>query len=494
MTFEMLNQFFKKLFFHSTNVWSNWAGNQISKPEQIFKPKTLEDLQLIIANARRNSKHIRCYCSGHTWSSLSVTNGYLLDMTDMNKISIEYNKEYECWTATVEPGVSVEDLDNVLKQHNPSLAVSSNVVLTSVRYGGIIATGCHGAGTNSHTIPDQMIKIEIVCADGELYEFSDKINKLEMSAARVNLGVLGIIYRMTLKVEPMFRLRMTDTLLEVQQVTSNSEYLKQLVLNSDGVEIFYFPFNSCGLNSNNDKIWIKTWERTNDNLTESGLPLNFERLSQNLQTGFSEPLFETMAKHPSITPHLLYLLFQTIKEESSVLLAPDALHYQQGIDNILCLDMEFIFKVDEQFSNVWPKWNYVISKTYELAKKQPTPSYPFNLTMEMRFIKSSQALLSPAYDQNKDEIYCAIEILSIKDSSGFNEFSNDVALNWISNGSKANPHWAKMWEHLNGIVPYIQQTHQQDNLLGQFNSIRTKYDPNGLFFDNKSLQKLFGKT
>lgn len=61
-------------------------------------------------------------------------------------------------------------------------------VIDSVRIGGIVATGCHGAKFEARTIVDQVVGFQIVTGDGELHEFSDELNRDEMSAARVSLG------------------------------------------------------------------------------------------------------------------------------------------------------------------------------------------------------------------------------------------------------------------------------------------------------------------
>lgn len=52
----------------------------------------------------------------------------------------------------------------------------------------MVATGSHGAMTSTRTIPEQVVSMTIISGDGEEHEFSDEIDPLEMSAARVNLG------------------------------------------------------------------------------------------------------------------------------------------------------------------------------------------------------------------------------------------------------------------------------------------------------------------
>ncbi|CAI2186592.1 2409_t:CDS:2, partial [Funneliformis geosporum] len=130
--------------------WHNWAGNQKSSPTEIFRPKNLQDIKKIIELAKKNQKKIRCSGAGHTWSSLSVTNDYLVLDEHLNKIDINYNENLNTWTVTTEP-----DLDNALSEHQPPLTLNSATVLDTVTAGGVVATGCHGARCNNATISDK---------------------------------------------------------------------------------------------------------------------------------------------------------------------------------------------------------------------------------------------------------------------------------------------------------------------------------------------------
>ena len=83
-----------------------------------------------------------------------------------------------------------------LRKHNPSLTLPSNVVLDSVRYGGILSLGCHGAATHTWTLPDLVSAIKIVDATGTLHTFTEEKDLLEFSAATVNLNLLGIMFKL----------------------------------------------------------------------------------------------------------------------------------------------------------------------------------------------------------------------------------------------------------------------------------------------------------
>jgi hypothetical protein len=76
-----------------------------------------------------------------------------------------------------------------------------------------------------------------------------------------------------------------------------------------------------------------------------------------------------------------------------------------------------------------------------------------NLTLNMRFIGSSRALLTPAYG---DGITCYIEALCVDRPTGWDEFSAELVAEWMKIPG-ALPHWAKEFEHVPGIVPLIRE-------------------------------------
>ncbi len=91
----------------------------------------------------------------------------------------------------IESGATVKKVNDVLEEHGYALPL--NVVLESVRFGGLIATGSHGSGWNNPTLSDLVQSIEIVTASGELRKFEAGVDSDEvMNAARLNLGMFGI--------------------------------------------------------------------------------------------------------------------------------------------------------------------------------------------------------------------------------------------------------------------------------------------------------------
>src|SRR5579863_7584500 len=184
-------------------LWRNWARSQECSPERVFYPRTLQDVQAIVRAAAASGRRVGIAGRGHTMGPLSLTEDFLIDSVHLTRIG---QVDVERRLVTVESGVSVAELDRVLRRNG--LAMPTNVVLTSVRYGGIVATGCHGAGWESQTISDLVGAMTIVTHTAEVIRFSEATHGPDvMNAVRCNLGTLGVMHDITLRVVPTARPR-----------------------------------------------------------------------------------------------------------------------------------------------------------------------------------------------------------------------------------------------------------------------------------------------
>ncbi|KAG0048834.1 hypothetical protein BGZ83_006274 [Gryganskiella cystojenkinii] len=296
--------------------------------------------------------------------------------------------------------------------------MACNVGVECIRYGGILSMGSHGAATHTRSLTDLVDTVKIIDASGTINTFSKEGDPVEFSAAALNLGLFGIIYTYTLRVEPMFKLQM--------------------------------------------------------------------RLIETIKTFTHNTFIKAMAKFPQLTPMIsAHLCAKVTKNADQVLHAPNAIHFWGGMEHVPSVALEMAVKADENFENVVKSWSYVIGQVHEYAQRN---EFPLNLMLEMRFLKASQMIMSNMYDEDPDVIFATMELVSAANTKGFEEFSAKMAQYWMEN-YRSQPHWAKMWEHIPGIVPYLQQ--QTGDRYKKFEEIRKKYDPQGMFM-NGTFAKLLG--
>jgi L-gulonolactone oxidase len=59
-------------------LFTNWAGNESCRPQQIAYPRTEEEVSEIIAWATRRGPPIRVVGAGHSFSTICLTDGVLI--------------------------------------------------------------------------------------------------------------------------------------------------------------------------------------------------------------------------------------------------------------------------------------------------------------------------------------------------------------------------------------------------------------------------------
>ncbi|KAF9900874.1 hypothetical protein EC991_006758 [Linnemannia zychae] len=470
-------------------TWANWVGNQQSSPTGVFHPSTLDELKSIVLQARQSHKRIRCVASAFSMSSISKTNDYLVNTKSLSRIyKPTFDQEHNLWTVPVQSGVSIKALDDYLRNHDPPLAMSGNVFLESVLYGGIIAIGAHGAEINGRCLSDQVTEISIVDGTGTLQTFNADKDPIEFSAACVNLGLFGIIYTLTLKVIPMSdsRYRALDYNMPYNELFDPlrkecGQRLKKLVQENASMELFYFPFNHTGRCRCNDHVRIKTLNPTPQLPTTDSWFQEMHRWLANQQFSWRifKAIFVNLLPHRlSWTPLVTRLMHRFTPLLDCVLEIPDAVHFLKNNEIFPSWLVEFSIKCDDgdDYANVIRAWDHVAQMVYEAANERN--EYPLNVAMEARFNKASRCIMSPIYDEDPEAIFFSIELVSGKNTPGFMEFSEKIAKVWMEQYNGL-PHWAKVWENFEGAMTLVRS--QMGSRLDTFNQVRRQYDPEGLF-------------
>jgi FAD/FMN-containing dehydrogenase len=68
---------------------------------------------------------------------------------------------------------------------------------------GCLGTGTHGQGLKTVPMSDSLIAVTLVKADGTLASFNNEDDPNMMDALRINLGLLGVIVNVTLRIQPL---------------------------------------------------------------------------------------------------------------------------------------------------------------------------------------------------------------------------------------------------------------------------------------------------
>jgi FAD/FMN-containing dehydrogenase len=410
--------------------------------------------------------------SSHSFSPLVPTDDFLVYNRGMRAVSVDTSDPARP-LVTVESGADGADALAEMGRHG--VALPTNVVLKSVTWGGLIAAGCHGSGWDNPTLSDLVESMDIIDAAGTVRTFSESTVGVEaMNAARLNLGLFGIIDTITLRAIPTFNVRHVDTTdLTVAEMLEN---LEDIVTGHDYADLFWWPFN--------DRIWLKTYDRTTEPVTLTPRQEAQEALVDFLGVAVGAGLYEWLVTHPEATPGISRFLFRLLTPRDVVEPVSNAIHYQDFIELIKVANTEFAIPVTSNFENVKQAWQAVVDVADAEAARG---RYPFNLTLNARFTRNSEALLSPALG---NEHTCFIEILSYARTPGWEGFSAAVAREWMKLPG-ARPHWPKEFQQIPGIIPYLRGA-LGDN-LSRFLAIRDELgvDPDRMFVNPYLSRVLF---
>ena len=414
--------------------WMNWAGIASGRARYVCTPETIEELREAVVEAHQRGQRVRVVASGFSWSSVALSDETLIFCERLDRVTFDPDDATAVW---VEAGVTNRQLNHELAR--AGLCMPWNVVLENVRVAGIASTGTHGTGKDTSTVGDLVEAFEVLDIEGRLRVLSEETVGVEvMSAARMGLGVFGVIARVKLRVVPTYRVRQTDERLPVSEVLAR---LPELITTHDSVELYWFPFN--------DDMWMRTIDRTDAPRTFHGHGFWFK--SQNFMQNAWLAIFSKLIMRfsPRLTPLLLRLGMYMLPFRTRILDLPESHHYHHWIEMMRCGCMEVGFKVDEGSANAREAWRAAQRLVASYASRG---LYPLNLTLNMRFVGSSKALLTPAYG---DGITCYIEIMWVGRPKAWSEFSSELCREWLKVPG-ALPHWSKEFEHVEDVVSIMR--------------------------------------
>ena len=435
--------------------WRNWAGNLTAEPQQIFKPESREDLIAIAQRASRENRRIRTHGSSYSWSGLVPTDDFLVSFERLPRC-LKIDRERQ--TIRVEPGINIWEMTEAAAA--AGLTFPTMTIVPWITAGGVIGSGCHGTGRDWQTVSDLVVEIEMVLADGSVRTITRDDPSDLLQAACLSLGCLGMIYSITFQCVPMFKLHAVD---EIRPLDETLDNLQSIVDDNEYVEIFWLPYT--------DSAWIKHWNRTDAAITTSSLGRRLTLVQQYLSNYLAAGLLlRLVATFTALTPKIMPILKSFIIKKDMVDLASEVLHYQRYFVKFWDLSYGLpMARAREGFE--------VIRDTLDEFRQQRR--YPLNMVISFRFVKGSDALLSPAFEGPT----CFLEPLTYLTTPGYEAFYKEVENRWLELGGR--PHWGKVYYRTDKIPELYGER------LQRFLTVRQQLDPDGRFL-NGYLEELLG--
>lgn len=178
-----------------TGKFKNWAGNVVFKATRKAQPRTLTEVQELVASSER----IRAVGTAHSFSSIADTDGIQISVAHLESdVHISPDRS----VVTVSAGIKYGELAKLLD--SAGLALHNMASLPHISVGGAIATGTHGSGDANGNLATAVVGLEIVTANGSVVHLSPDKNGDIFKGAVVGLGALGIVTRVALCVQPAY--------------------------------------------------------------------------------------------------------------------------------------------------------------------------------------------------------------------------------------------------------------------------------------------------
>ncbi|WP_423919275.1 FAD-binding protein [Frigoribacterium sp. 2-23] len=180
---------------HADDTW-NWAHSYSYGAARIEQPGSVAELQQLVADSPR----IRALGTRHSFSDVADGPGVLVSTLGLPADPVAAP---DGRTITIGAGCTYATAASFADSQG--LALLNMGSLPHISVGGGIATGTHGSGTALGSLSSAVAALEIVGADGELRVV--RRGDADFDGSVIALGALGVVTRVTLDVQPGFRMR-----------------------------------------------------------------------------------------------------------------------------------------------------------------------------------------------------------------------------------------------------------------------------------------------
>ncbi|MCI4063825.1 FAD-binding protein [Micromonospora sp. R77] len=427
--------------------WSNWAGNQRSTATAILRPRTTDDVVEAVRTAAEAGRTVRAVGSGHSFTDTAVTDGYRLDLSNLDTgVTVDAARRL----VTVPAGTPLHALNDLLARHGLALPNLGDIDAQTIA--GAISTGTHGTGAKLGCLSTFVVGLTLVTGTGEVLRCSADEHRDVFAAARVGLGAVGVLVEVTLRCVDAFVLRAHERPAALDAVLGD---LPSLVAGHDHVEFYWFPYTS--------RVQVKT----NDRVPADDRPLprwrgwlDDEFLANTVFAGACR-LGRAV---PALAPGISAVSARALTERS----------YTGRSDRVFCTPRRVRF-VEMEYA--LPR---AVLPTALDALRRVVDGLPFKVLfpVEVRFTAADDVWLSHGY--GRDSAYVAIhQYVGMPYEPYFRAFEQ------VATELGGRPHWGKLhYREAASLAPAYPR-------FGDFLAVRDRLDPDRLF-TNPYLRRVLG--
>lgn len=477
-------------------TWINASRNVKVSPMRFFYPRNEADIQLIIRDAEAKNFRVRAVGSGHSYSDVAKGRDYLLSMKFINSVALTSKTGLkEAWhdahLATVGAGTILKKLTRTLDRMN--LALSNMGAVDFQTISGAMLTGTHGTGINRPAVQDMVRSLKMVGTDGEILQIepSDGITDPTTFASTndirliqdddtfysviLGFGAMGIIYELTLEVEPQFWMKEKRYLIDWSELRSdllNGNFMTK-VRNTDFVAFRVNPYEVKG--KHRCAVVEQEVIAYEDRPTGFGAFRRniFSSILGNLEFLMENTIVKTNLKPDGVRKSINLALWAT--QDVSFTGKSHELLYQSGEAVIRYgISSEFAFPAKAE------KIVEVMEAIFAQAELNATEGGVYQSAhIPCRFVPPSKALLSSSYERETAYIDVPLLFGTRGDIDILERYQERLI------GLGGIPHWGK---HNSRLYQHHDFIRSQFSRTDDWIRVRKNLDPKGTFLNDFVLQ------
>ena len=416
-------------------TFRNWAGNQMCVPREILKPRSTEEVAAIVRRAAEGGLTVKAVGAGHSFTDAACTRGILVSLDRMDAIE---GIDARSGRVTVQAGIRLDALNRRLDEAGLAMPNLGDIDCQSLA--GATATATHGTGLGLGNLATTIVGMEIVDGRGERIRCDEHERPDLLRVARVGVGALGIVTRVTLQCVPAFDLHAVET---VEPLDGLLDGFEQHMASHDHMEFFWVP----GSRHAHVKRHNRTDEprRPQPRLAEARDKILYE----NVVFGLAN---RAIRRFPSSLPAVSKLTRGAVVERDYV----DASHR-------VLVSRRFVRFYEMEYAVPRAALPEAVRRVGELARSLPSP---ITFPVEVRVSAADDIPLSTAHGRDTGWFACHVY-------AGTPYLAYFQGVEAIAADYSGRPHWGKLHFHDHrSLAPLYPQ-------WDRFQRVRSELDPAG---------------
>jgi alditol oxidase len=404
----------------------NWAGNLEYSTDRLYSADTVEQVRSYV---RKQSK-LKVLGSRHCFNNIADSTDDFLSLKAMNEVVA---LDSDARTVTVNAGITYGQLCPYLDAKG--FALHNLASLPHISVAGACSTATHGSGEKNGNLATAVSALEIVTADGEVVKLSRQQDGETFRGAVVGLGALGVITKVTLDIQPTYRMR--QYVYENLPLTAVKDHFDAIESSGYSVSLF-----TDWQNQRIREVWIKSREKKGHAFDAPPEFFGAKRATRNLH-----PIAELSAENCTEQMGVPGPWYERLP------------HFRMGFTPSAGKELQSEYFVPRQ---------HAVEAILAIERLRDQVS-PHLLISEIRAIAADNLWMSPCYEQPCVTIHFTWKQDWPAVSTLLPVIERELA------PFNARPHWGKLFTTKPAVLKSIYKK------LPDFIQLSEKYDPKGKF-------------